>query len=493
MADRHARAGPAPPVRPPPVRATRRGASYDADVLHLQRTIGNRAVRRLLETRTRMLARFAEGEHKLIGDTAWGSAEQFELAPGVKISFGDAVALGDYFESFDRMRDLAGRPGKGAGTRGELLYVLWVDIWDKPAKAKLGEWYDKSAVFHREQLTSYFDSRNIGHFPNPVEGDLKRPRRELDVRRDKEGDPVGGGATYRKWHEEAVRKAYEAGLHYAGVRTEKFDEAVLTDGFACHFLTDAFSASHVTTPRLSIKEYWNKKVPSFDRKIVGWLADKIDHGKWKWYERGGAYLVEGSSIHAAALNKLAHKLTGFGFGDLVSLVVHDVNGSRGVKATVGGKPVTLVGDSGILQKGRVTPKGQATFDAATEAARASIGEVQDAYIAAATSRTDYATFRAGLTKADGLYAGERLMPVPVSDDALAWRYAGVDSFLADARMNEALVEWGRVRGHSFAAGLEDFNPKAQEVVKRVLIAPLTSGDEDQVRQVLREIVDTKVP
>jgi hypothetical protein len=60
-------------------------------------------------------------------------------------------------------------------------------------------------------------------------------------------------------------------------------------------------------------------------------------------------------------------------------------------------------------------------------------------------------------------------------------------------MNAAFVEWGRVRGHSFASGLEDFNVKARDVVQQVLIGPLMSNDEDEVRQVLREIVDTKVP
>lgn len=299
-------------------------ASPTAAVLRLQRSVGNRALGRLLAPSRRVLARFAEREHKLIGDTAWrrrgdATGPQFELAPAVKMSYGDAVALGDYFESFDRMKEIAGKSGKSAGTQGELRYVLWVDIWGNREADKMDQWYDKGAKFHREQLNAYFDSGNIGHFPNPVEGDLDRPRRELDVRKDTGGGPLGGGATYRRWHEEALRKASAAGR-----RRGSLDEAYLTDGFACHFLTDAYSASHITTPRLSIKQYWDSKVPNFDKKLIHWLADKIDHGDWAWYERGGAYPVKGQSIHAEAIAKLLHKLGGFGFGDLVSLVVHDV-------------------------------------------------------------------------------------------------------------------------------------------------------------------------
>ena len=38
-------------------------------------------------------------------------------------------------------------------------------------------------------------------------------------------------------------------------------EAIAMDAFACHFLTDTFSASHTRTPRSSIEAYWDKKVP----------------------------------------------------------------------------------------------------------------------------------------------------------------------------------------------------------------------------------------
>jgi hypothetical protein len=437
----------------------------------------------------RLLQRFAEREHKLIGDTAWGSAETFELAPGFDISFGDAVALGDYFEDFDAIKRIAEVPGKGVGTQGELRYVLWVDIWDRPTKDKMGVWYDRYAVFHRQQLNKFYDQRNIGHFPNPVEGDTERSRLDVDIRRTKDGGaPAGAGAVYRRIHQEALTKAYEAGR--AG---KKPDEAMLTDGFACHFLTDAFSAGHAKTARKTVKEYWNGKVPNFDKKMIRWLADEIEGGKWAWYERAGAYIVEGQSIHGTALQNLTTKMAGNGFGDMLSLMLHDLSGAHGVKATSGGKAITLVGDSRMLDKqGAVKPEAQGVFDASTEAVKASIIEVQDAYIAAATKGTDPTTFRTKLQGADGLYAGERLMPVVQGGPEVRLNFDSVDALLADGAVNAALVEWGRIRGPRFANQIKDFNPKARDVVKRVLIDPLTSGDEDQVRGVLRKIIDYKI-
>src|ERR1700750_1758374 len=120
-----------------PSRAARPAAT--AAVLQLQRMAGNRAVTALAFRGKRRLQRFNETEHKLIGDTAWGSEETFELAPGFRISFGDAIALGDYFDSYEDFQRLAAKEGKGPGTRGELLYVLRNKIWnaDRDPKDKI--------------------------------------------------------------------------------------------------------------------------------------------------------------------------------------------------------------------------------------------------------------------------------------------------------------------------------------------------------------------
>ena len=71
-------------------------------------------------------------------------------------------------------------------------------------------------------------------------------------------------------------------------RPALLDEALLRDAFACHFLSDAFSASHANTPRASIKQHWNAKVPNFDKKLVRWLSKKIP-AHFSLAKRGLAY------------------------------------------------------------------------------------------------------------------------------------------------------------------------------------------------------------
>src|SRR4051794_25453229 len=272
-------------------------------VLQLQRMAGNRAVTALVFGGRRRLQRFNETEHKLIGDTAWGSEESFELAPGFRISFGDAVALGDYFDRYEDFQQLAAKEGKGPGKRGELLYVLRNKIWnadrDPKDKAKIeaqmmGEQYDRYAKHRRDMEEQRLRGINIEHFPSPQEGDLGKSRLELDLRRDKRGKPVGGGAKYRVLHEEAIEKAWQAGTggsYFGAGRPAQLDEALLRDAFACHFLSDAFSASHANTPRASIKAYWNQKVPDFDKRLVRWLSKRIPKYFPAW-KRGAAYGVQ---------------------------------------------------------------------------------------------------------------------------------------------------------------------------------------------------------
>ena len=509
-----------------------RPASSSA-VLQLQRMAGNRAVTSLAFGGKRRLQRFNETEHKLIGDTAWGSEESFELAPGFRISFGDAVALGDYFDSYEDFQRLAAKEGKGAGTRGELLYVLRNKIWnaDRDPKDKIkieaqmmGKQYDKYAKHRRDLEEVRLRAINIEHFPFPQEGDLGKSRLELDLRRDKKGKPVGGGAKYRVLHEEAIEKAWaagSAGSFFGSDRPALLDEALLRDAFACHFLSDAFSASHANTPRASIKAYWNAKVPNFDKKMVNWLSKRIAK-EFPALKRAGAYgiqnlvlgffawippvrgLVEqapGSSVEAEAHYQLMLKMGGVGFGDLISLVVHDHAGEHGVKAKVEGQDIRLVGDGGILDRDKgtrrkrnarvsdVEAKGLATFEAATGAVKASIIDVQDAYVASATSNGDLKRFKEGRLHKDLLWAGERMMPV-TEQKALFWKHDTVDALLADERMNRALADWGVGRAKEMEEALLSMPEDVRKAVRKILLEPLGSRDEDRVRAVLREIIDS---
>jgi hypothetical protein len=485
--------------------------------------------------------RFTEPGHKLIGDTAFGP-DMLSLGV-VQMTFGDAVALGDYFRSSKRVRDLAGKPGIGRGTRGELLYVLWVKIRGLPKSARLGQWYDESAAFQAEQTSRLLDSSNISHFPNPRSGDTALDPLQKNQRVGPDGKPFGAAATYRQAHEEAMGIAYVNGTLQQGN-----DDALLADGFACHFLTDSFSASHLRTPRASIKAHWDAQVPGFRHKLIDWLAEQINREPLSLFGpvdiAKRVFAVTGfpgvhtpnATVRGAATEQLSVMLSGgdFSFGDVVSLIAHDAEGAAGVEATVGGKRLRLVGDKDLVQGRPVDPlypEGQqiysfgqnaaaGTAQAAVAAVKASLEDIYDAYFAGlpenlgtpglgyagfgdlrrTTHHQDFETFKKQVKGPQGLYRAERLMPTAVADEALPadartlpWAQGSVDELLAasNARVGRALVAFGHAEATEFEKrlkGMQDLLPEHRAVLQRVLIDPLNSDDADRIRGLLKAIL-----
>ncbi len=478
------------------------------DILQMQTTHGNVAVRRMLNTSGKSsspagnVQRFTEAGHKMIGDEAWGS-DLLTLGPGLQVTFGDAIAMGDYFGSFAQMKRLAEKPGKGPGTQGEVRYVLWVSIRDQPVEAKMGDWYDKYAVHVRQQAARYLDSTNISHFPNPQLGDGDRTPLQKNQRVD-HGMPFGGMATYRKEHELAMQLAYAHGR-----KQEPMDDALTEDAFACHFLTDAFSASHVRTPRASIKEYWDKLVPRFHQKLIQWLADKIDHAH-STADHILAPPFKGARVKTLATRQLIGALgndESYSFGNVISLMVHDAEGKNGVMATVDGQPVTLVGDSGLVTD-KVDPvtkqhshevkegNGRQTFDAAVRAVKASIEDLH-AVFQAGWDGKKFPEACEKIKGKDGLYAAERLIPKAVPDSQLPPERASlsliqpsVEKLLNDPRIEKALVEWGRLRASTFSAKLKEMglSETDNKALRNALLNPLASEKPEEIRRVILEII-----
>ena len=98
-------------------------------------------------------------------------------------------------------------------------------------------------------------------------------------------------ARYHHDHLDAVRLAMSAGE----LREERYlGEAYAMDGFACHFLTDAFSGSHVRTPAGEHQELVDPKVPHFDDRLLEWMTDEVtwvvetEPDSWEGVGRGDA-------------------------------------------------------------------------------------------------------------------------------------------------------------------------------------------------------------
>jgi hypothetical protein len=338
----------------------------------------------------------------------------------------------------------------------------------------LGKLFDQGAIDRVDQRTRYLQSTNVSHFPNPVLGDTALSPNQKNQRRfGKSAQPVGAAANYREGHEVAMQIAYANGVNHA-----KNDDALLADAFACHFLTDSFSASHIRTARHSIKEYWDAKVPDFQKKLIGWLADLINKqplGALTQTLVVGQFIpvlgaIEGigaeifgkdfpaSTVRAEAVRKLSILLQHFSFGDAVSLIVHDAEGAMRVQATIEGSPITLVGDKDLVSEsaaGKAAPgtgafvgggtlysllntgdAGQ-TAKAATAAVKASIEDIEAAYSAGWFTDPSPTAYAPGFTGRDpfpkkqsfdefrkaalgkrSLYRAELLVPTPVEDTHL---------------------------------------------------------------------------
>jgi hypothetical protein len=465
-------------------------------VLALQRSAGNAATARLLAPRRPTVARFAELEHKAIGDRAVPDTE-FRLS-GTKLkwgnataTYGDIVAMGDYFESPDEITELAGKPGTGRETIGEVYYALYVEIRGEQEKQRMGKEFDETAKEAVKKRFYRLAAGNIRHFPNPRAGDTELDPRTKAKRHDKNRQPEGEAANYRDGHLRAIRRALELGE--AG---QSIGGALALNAFYDHFLTDAFSAGHLRTARESIERYWSKRPPDFNARFMRWMADTIAD----WVDHNGAQYEQAAPRgykRKAALEKLREALKDMpemNMGAVVGLAVHDYDSERGVMVRIGGKKHRMVGDGHLFdgEDGGSSDKAKAarsTMDAAIDAVQASVADIEKAYKLGAAG-IGYDAAVAGLTReGKGLFAPERLVPEPVPDNelteadrALTWSFPNTEKLLEDGRMRRAIVVFANNKAKSFDAIMDD--PGISAVAKQGLqirvATPLSSSDPNTV-------------
>ena len=392
---------------------------------------------------------------------------------------------------------------------------------------KSAELWTQADIDAVEQRFLRLATRNIKHFPNPLVGDTTLPTADK-LGRMRDDKPLGGVARYHHDHLDAVSLAISAGE----LREERYlGEAYAIDGFACHFLTDAFSGSHVRTPRASIKDWWDAKVPHFDSLLLEWMTDEV-----AWVvetEPETAIEWVGSAIdqldptrrHAlirdGVRKKIAPKLPPVSFGDLVSSIVHDWEGQHGPDGhgplvTVAGHRFHTVGDGDLLKavtelKGG-TPsdtelekllahKGseplddaQRTLAAAELAVRRSVHDLNRAFeLAHGGDRRD--TIMAELQGKDGLFASEGLLPIAVPDAELheadrmpKWDFDTIDQLLNAPKIHEQLP----ITANSLASRFDVDTLPASAAVKAhiadAVVGPLKSGDAKTIIAFLHAVL-----
>jgi hypothetical protein len=295
------------------------------------------------------------------------------------------------------------------------------------------------------------------------------------------------------------------------------------DGFACHFLTDAFSGSHARTPRASIKEYWDAKEPQFTDKLVKFLADEATYaiasdpsGALQWI---GAAVdqITFQTIHIVrgkARDQIRAVVPQVTFGDLVGLIVHDWEGERGPLVEVAGQRIRLPGDDRLLPvvgglqtqttdaqlkallKSKKKTDAQRAFAGATLAVRASVADVEAAFKLGGAGKQREQALTALIGK-DKLFASERLIPTlvpeaqqPEDDRIPRWNYPTADKLLGDRKIKQALPLSAKKVGEPFAETIDDLpvSKAIKDQLKLAVVAPLVSNDLQRVLQVLHDVL-----
>jgi hypothetical protein len=284
-----------------------------------------------------------------------------------------------------------------------------------------------------------------------------------------------------------------------------------------------FSGSHTRTPRSSIENYWDKKVPAFDDKLVKWLADEVVKGVhrdpegWKQW-LGVTVLYPFNVVRWKARAQIRKVVPELSFGDVVGLVIHDWEGAHGKDehgplVDVAGQRLRLVGDERLMPaldkfakpmtdaqltselKNKKGTAADRTFAGATLAVRASVADVERAFELARKKRKRK-DILASLTGKDGLFASERYIPKPVPDDKQPeddrrprWDYATLDALLGDPKFSQALLESGPKVAAPFKDTIKtlDASRSVKDQLEHAVVDPLTSKDIKRIRAWIKAV------
>jgi len=494
---------------------------------------------------TRAVQRFEEGEHAEIGIEA-SDDRVVELATGYVLPFGFITMLaGDHFGSLEEMKKVAKKKPNGADTREEIGY--WISdskllpelkrIWEEykakdphgaitkglrrayyEASDRSPDSFSKEAVASATFKYKQLALRNYSHFDQPFADDdgkaspitmEEQPVAGNGESRTGEANPSG---VIAKWVDQAPQTAPRAYRYHhllaiseaveAGIGGKKANDAILREGFASHFLSDSFAAGHARTQRFSIQQYWNAKVPMFGLNMRGYLAEVLSEelsgsviSEARTYEgihlgRIGIDVIDDNTNKEGAYDQISDALsdiTGFGFGDLVSAVVHDYDNVNGIFAEVNGETVSLFGD-GNLEKGD-------TKRVAVEAVRLGIADIDDAF-RLAQGGTGFDEVVGALIQDDGFFRAEHMIPTAQPDyaddgrdnkNAPRWDFSSLQSLLADPTFQEGLAITMKEKQGQFKAAVADKGSDIKAAFKKRVLDKL--NDPSSSLGFLQNVID----
>lgn len=456
---------------------------------------------------------FNEDEHMYLGNEASkrpsGATQMVPLAPDYIIPYGDVLALaGDHFGDLDQLRQIAARNAKGAGTREEVEYVRQVEIHDrKDLKDTFSQGARDAAERRYYKLAAY----NANHFPNSHEGDTaKSTDKKLDQTKmyspqseDKDyDDPVttvlsklptvnqSAIAAYRRYHVQAIMEAVK--LAKAG---KPVDSALVPEAFGGHFLSDSFSAGHIRTPRVSIEQHWDTKVPMFFFNLKGFMSEEIARKIAPKKTFAGRQVREDVVLTLGGARgkvfALLDNIGPLGLGDVVGGALHDFDGEQGVKVLIQGKPVTLYGDGSFWSGGKDQPKSLDMRAAAIQALHAGIAEVYDAYQQGKTTKTPV-DIAMSFINDQKLFWPETYIPtvVPEGTDGqtkqAVWKWDSYEDLLAASNREfiAALGIFCKKKASTIQGAVASQSQDIQDAVKDGVVDPLLKDPAGSIRRVI---------
>ena len=250
--------------------AERSPAGVDAArILSLQRLAGNQAVTSMIAVQ-----RYEAGEHAQFGaetgkpertfvlrlgsseiTSGYGDVQAVKSEPNVIVmSYGEVIALGDFYKDFDQLAQAASTPEKFRELR-QLVRLVRADVAAyTPGQLSLGpvsneQWQEATSGRPKEDQYVNLSAKNADHFAPPT-SDLPDTAQKGDNR-----------STWWENHLVAIDKA----------TVGRLDEALLQNAFGDHFLTDAFSAGHMIS-KAELMEKARAKV------------DKLKWHAYTWYK-----------------------------------------------------------------------------------------------------------------------------------------------------------------------------------------------------------------
>jgi hypothetical protein len=381
------------------------------------------------------IRRFGSDEHRRIGDSA--VSDQALITSYGRVSFGEMIAMaGDYFESIEEIAQLA--ESWGTYGREQIDYVLW-----KVNPTRTRPRVSQAAIDAVEERYNRLAARNETHFSTGSSpGNSNRER-------------------YIAIHTDAMIDAFAEGLNPLVVRRWTWQAR---EGFAQHFLTDAFSAGHVRTRRGEIQRHWNGMYPNFVNNMIRMIACYMASHINERDNIGYIMTVDGLTDEIAPVVRSmgGTTLTSFSIGDLISKVLHDADNagldvvsSRGPAGSTAGSPFhwRAVGDGFLFPSAgaAATTAQQQTQQMLREAITLSFQEGRQAYSAGASGDftrgrqlADPANFRA-----PALFPSEDTSSA--TNPAYAWRASDLPSLPANIK---TLIRNAFAPGADIRAGLD---------------------------------------